>query len=320
MVSEGIRAWLLEPSDPSVRYRTLTELLGVSSSHPDAICARKEIAVSSPVQQILSSMHPSGYWLQMNPRTHKMVGDGVEYGSFATTHFCLSYLAHLGMNRTDPGITLSANRYLDLAQPDGDWGGHMSCLLGYNIQTLIMLGFGSDKRLKQSIQLLLESARPDGGYLCDPHEAKPGRRSPKSCIRGSLKALTAFCELGQKYWDHPSCKGLIGYFLNRDGIFAMTDRARLVNKDVGLMIFPFHWRAGLVEALYILSRMGHGRDPRLDRAWKLLETKSDKAGRFVLDWTPSQSLWKVGTRGQPNRWMTLYSLLAYKARESSVLN
>ncbi len=316
MVSESIRSWLLESTDPSVRYRTLTELLGVSSTHSDAISARKGIPASAPVRQILGSMHPSGYWLQRNPRTHAMVGDGVEYGSFATTHFCLSYLAHLGMDRTDPSIALAANRYLDLVQPDGDWGGHLSCLFGYNIQTLIMLGFGSDKRLKQSIRLLLESARPDGGYLCDPHEAKSGRRRPKSCVRGSLKALSAFYELGQQYWDQTSCKGLIDYFLNRDGIFAMTDRARLVNKDAGLMIFPFHWRAGLVEVLYILSKLGHGRDLRLDRAWTLLGTKSDKAGRFILDWTPGQSLWKVGMRGQPNKWMTLYALLAYKAREN----
>ncbi len=79
------------------------------------------------------------------------------------------------------------------------------------------------------------------------------------------------------------------------------------------MLFPFHWRAGLVEVLYHLSRMGYGNDQRLKRAWALLATKSNSEGRYLLEWTPSQSAWKVGKRGAANKWMTLYALLAQKA-------
>ncbi len=87
------------------------------------------------------------------------VGDGAVYGSFATTHFCLSYLAHLGMNRSDQRVALAADRYLDLIAPDGDWYKHFSCLYGYNIQTFIKLGYRDDARLKRSIELLANSAR-----------------------------------------------------------------------------------------------------------------------------------------------------------------
>lgn len=66
--------------------------------------------------------------------------------------------------------------------------------------------------------------------------------------------------------------------------------------------------------------MGFGKDPRLDRAWKLLAAKADRTGRFILEWTPTQSPWKVGKRGQPNKRMTLYALLAKKAREGSARN
>jgi hypothetical protein len=317
MISDSIKSWLLEPSEPSVRYRTYTELLGVPAEEPEVAQSQKIIPNSTAVQQILESMKPEGYWVQRNPRTHATVGDGVEYGSFATTHFCLSYLAHLGMDNLDRKVALAANRYLDLIQPDGDWYKHFSCLYGYNIQTFIMLGYREDKRLQRTVELLLDTVRSDGGYLCDMHEAKTSRRKVKSCIRGSLKALTAFCELGPQYWDHPSCKNLIGYFLNREGIFTMKDLHRPVNNDVQMMIFPFHWRAGLVEVLYTLSRMGYGKDSRLARAWNLLGTKADRTGKYILDWTPTQSIWKVGKRGQPNKWLTLYALLAMKAMESS---
>jgi hypothetical protein len=92
-------------------------------------------------------MHPDGYWLQRNPRTKEYVGDGVVYGSFATTHFCLAYLAELGMDGSHPQVAKAAERYLNLQKPDGDWWDHFSCLIGYNIRTFILLGYREDERV-----------------------------------------------------------------------------------------------------------------------------------------------------------------------------
>ena len=55
---------------------------------------------------------------------------------------------------------------------------------------MIRLGYRGDPRVQKAIDLMLSTARPDGGYLCDLHE-KPNRRPPKSCVRGSAKALLA---------------------------------------------------------------------------------------------------------------------------------
>jgi hypothetical protein len=121
LVSDRIKSWLLEPSDPSVRYRTYVELLATPADEPEAAEAFMAIPASVSVRQILERMHPDGFWLQQKPRTLGSVGDGVEYGSFATTHFCLSYLAHLGMNLRNKQVALAANRYLDLLLPEGDW-------------------------------------------------------------------------------------------------------------------------------------------------------------------------------------------------------
>ncbi len=308
-----VTEWLLEESDPSVRFRTLTELLDVPLADTEAMAARKAIPTSYQVQQLLETMHPAGYWLQTDPRTLRTVGDEVEYGKFATTHFCLAYLAEMGMDRSHPKVGLAAERYLNLQKADGDWGSHFSCLFGYNIRTFLMLGYRGDKRLERSIDLLENSSRGDGGYLCDMHEAKGSRRAPKSCIRGSLKALAAFAALGPAYWKHQSCAKLLQYFLDREGIYQREELLTPVNKDVVTMLFPFHWRAGLVEVLYYLSMMGYGHDRRLKRAWAILASKTEPDGRFILEWTPTQSAWKVGKRGAGNKWMTLYALLARKA-------
>ena len=148
------------------------------------------------------------------------------------------------------------------------------------------------------------------------HETAGGRK--KSCIRGSLKALAALSELGPEYWEQASCRRLIGYFLDREGIYRRSELRVVANKDVQTMIFPFHWRAGLVEVLFHLSRMGYGDDSWLRRAWALLASKSTSEGRHILEWTPSQSAWKVGRPGAANKWLTLYALLAQKAAGRSV--
>lgn len=187
--------WLLEPSDPSVRYRTLVELLDRSDT-PEAREAQRLIPDSAPVKRLLGAMHPDGYWLQKKSGTGVLLGDGVEYGSFGTTHFCLSYCAESGLNREHPLVAKAAERYLSLQQADGDWWMHLSCLYAYNIRTFIMLGYREDERLKD--------------------------------------------------------------------------------------------------------------------AWAVLDSRMDAEGLFKLCWTPKQSPWKAGKEGEPNKWVTLYCLLAKK--------
>lgn len=101
-----------------------------------------------------------------------MLGDGVEYGAYGTTHYCLSYLAEHGLDRTNSQVSKAAERYLNLQIEDGDFYKHFSCLLGLNIRTFTILGYEDDPRIKKSISLLLNTKRPDGGYLCDVHEDK----------------------------------------------------------------------------------------------------------------------------------------------------
>jgi hypothetical protein len=69
--------WLLEPSNPSVRYRTMTELLDRKKDEVEVVQAKEHIFSSQMVTQILSKMRPDGYWLQKKPSTNEFVGDGV---------------------------------------------------------------------------------------------------------------------------------------------------------------------------------------------------------------------------------------------------
>jgi hypothetical protein len=312
---EGID-WLLEVEDPSVRYRTLTEILDKSSRDIEVLESRKQIVGSISVKSIFAKMHPNGYWFQKNPRSGEILGDGVLYGAFGTTHFVLSYLAELGLDKNHPLVRRAALRYLGLQRSDGDFYGHFSCLLGFNIRTFVILGFNEDVRVQKSIDLLLITPRADGGYLCDMHEGKYKTKQAKSCIRGSVKALLAFSYLPE-LWNHPRVIKLVNYFLHREGIFRTTNLREFVNKDMQRNSFPITWRANVFEILLALSKMGYGRDKRLKRAWGVLDEKRDVQGRYILDWNPMQSPWKVGKRNQPNKWLTFYSILAHKFKNNN---
>jgi hypothetical protein len=165
---------------------------------------------------------------------------------------------------------------------------------------------------------MLSTEREDGGYLCDMHEGKYKTRETKSCIRGCAKAILAYAELPE-YWQHPRCLQLVEYYLKRDVLWSTKKPDQFVNEDIPRAVFPIIWRSTFWEPIYALSKMGYGNHPRMQRAWQYLDSRLDEMGRLALDFTPVQATWKVGERGEPNPWLTLYVQLAKKYRETQPL-
>jgi hypothetical protein len=299
---------LLLSKNPSIGYRTMIELLDFPESDPTVIQSKANVLKSADVKKLFSLMHPDGYWLQKHPKKNIFLGEGVEYGAFATTHYILSYLAEMGLTKEHPLIAKAADRYLSLIKPDGDWWNHMSCLNGLNIRTFIRLGYKNDERLQRVIELMLSTNRADKGFLCDMHEKRSKKK--KSCFRGTLKMLIAFCELPE-YYNHPRVTQLIEYFLSRNAIFDST-KTHWVNSDINRFAFPITWGANTWEVVFALSKMGFGNDERLSAAWRLIESKLDSNGFVTIDWTPAQCPVKFGKRNNPNEWITLYYEIAKK--------
>jgi len=305
----GVLNWLLETDNPSVRYRTLTELLRVPKDNPEVRQARAGILTSTPVRNIFAKMHPDGYWL------HRGVGAGMGYAMSSSTHFVLAYLAELGLDRGDERIARAVKRYLSLQPPDKsnpmpweippDYRNHQSCLYAYNIRTFIQLGYRDDPRMHERVEVLLNDWRTDGGYLCD----RPSFSSKtKSCIRGTVKALMAFAELPE-LWQSERCRALVDYFLKRQVIYKNGQPGTLIRSEVVATVFPFVINASLLEPLYALSRMGYGNHPALNAAWQQLEAKLYDQDRYLLDHS-RQSIFNAGPNGQPNKWITLYAYMA----------
>jgi hypothetical protein len=90
-LTSNVLDWLLEPGNPSIRYRTLTELLGEDLNNPEVTQVKAKIATSKPVTRIFAKMDPAGYWYYLDKRTNRGLGDGVEYWDYTTTHFNLAF-------------------------------------------------------------------------------------------------------------------------------------------------------------------------------------------------------------------------------------
>jgi hypothetical protein len=314
LLPPGVLDWLLEDKNPSVRYRTLRELLGAPEGAPEVREARARIPESRWAKRIFAKMHPDGYWL------HRGKGAGVAYAMSSSTHFVLAFLAELGLDREDNRVAKAVERYLNLKPADDpdpqpweippDYRNHQSCLYAYNLRTFIRLGYRDDPRIRARIEVLLDDVRPDGGYLCDRDSFT---ETTKSCIRGSVKALTAFAEL-PALWETPRCRQLIDYFLRRR-IYHRTDRPdEVIRDELITIIFPFVISGSLLEPLYALSRMGRGRHPALEPAWDQLASKRDADGRYPVEWYPP-TYFTPGPKGKPNKWATLYAYLALQARD-----
>ena len=296
--------WLLQSSDPSIRFRTQRDLLGIK---PDE-SLQNEIMTSKNVTRIFSKMHPDGMWLK------KEIGAGIDYSHGSTTHFILSYLAELGLNKSDPRIDKAVNRYLDLKSKDNwltapDHLTGQSCLYAHNIRTFILLGYKEDPRVQERISTLLAEVRDDDGYLC---RRLSYTQKTKSCIRGTLKALMAYAELPE-LWSTDSCKRTVHYFLKRN-VYFKTANPTIKIRGGMVTIFPFVIFCSLLESLYALSKMGYGHDPALEDAWNELEKRNNGEGKYKLDWS-SKSLFVPGIRGEINEWVTFYAYLALKNKE-----
>ncbi len=318
-IPENVLHWLLERENPSIRYRTMKEIQNRPSTDKKMIETQKSILQAFNVKKIKKAMHPEGYWT-IKKHDGRIIGAGVEYATFNTTHYVLGYLAELGLTREEPWVELAADRYLSLQASDEEFWNYLSCLLGLTLRTFAKLGFGEDPRLLKRLVLLESQIRYDNGYLCDLHEGKRKRgQLVKSCYRGSVKALFGLSEFPQ-VWHKPFVKDLVNYFLKREVLFKTTNKKKLVRKDANLIFFPFTYYAGLINVLYPLCKMGYDSDKRVKRAWEILEKHRTEEKKYILDSSPHNRYLNPGERKQPNKWVTFYSYLCKILREGSIKN
>jgi len=302
--------WLLEGEDPSIKYRTLTELVGLDANDPQVQTVQRRIPGNNAVDLLFSAMAEDGSW-QYGYRDQMS-----RYLKFLSA--TLSYAAELGLTVHDERVARAVRHLFSMQQQDGDFHRHYSCYNGLLLRALNRLGCAEAEETRLLRKLVLRSIRHDGGSHCDMRPRR-GRTAPgphKSCIKGALKSLLAFAE-DRELSRTEECDHLAEYFLRRRLIFRSDDPGVPVVNELTKLSFPITYHPALLEPLYALSMLGYATRDELEDAWIILAGKADDDARLSLERSLNWNHLFCGIRGRQSKWLTLYGAIVEKYRYGS---
>ena len=314
-------AWLLEPSNPSVRYFALRDLLDRPESDSEVRSARESIMRTGPVPMILAKQRRGGYW-------------GIEEDFYARSKYkgtvwTFILLAELGADGRDPRIrdtceflfTWSQDRtsggfaYRGSKKLGGQPSGIIPCLTGNMAWGLERFGLGDDPRTRKAVDWIVRYQRLDDGDGPKPRGWPYDGREPcygrHTCFMGPAKALKALAEIPEdrRSPDVQRFLGETGEYFLKHRIYKRSHDLSAPGKPFWTRLgFPRMWRFDLLETLDILAGLGI-RDERLGDAVELVRSKRNAFGCWPLESSfEGKTLVSLERTGRPSKWVTLFAL------------
>ncbi|OGD21588.1 MAG: nitrogen fixation protein NifH [Candidatus Aminicenantes bacterium RBG_16_63_16] len=317
--------WLLEEDNPSVRYFTLVDIVGLSPRDRRVAAARRAIMEKGIVPKILALQKESGYW--------ESPEDFYIRTKYKGTVWQLIILAELGAGGSDPRIRKACEFVLEYSQDRtsggfayrgsrGGGGQHSAvipCLTGNMVWSLIRLGRLRDARVRRGLDWITTYARFDDGESRAPKAWPYDKREPcwgkHTCHSAAAKFLKALAEIpeGERSADiRRTIDEATEYFLKHH----IYKRSHNLNKAVKpkweKFGFPTVWDGDALEVFEILARLGC-RDSRMQDAADLIISKQDEQGRWLLENTYNGKFRaNIERKDRPSKWVTLLALRALR--------
>jgi len=313
-------AWLLERNNPSVRYLTLTQLLGRSGEDPEAREAQSAIPRWPIAQGILQAQYPQGYWVKSDR------GYSPKYRS---TIWQVLFLAELGAP-CSPGIERACDHVLshayleDLGLFSAQKGasGAIFCLNGNLLWALRWFGYGQHVVVQRVNERLAEAVLRDGFRCCYNAGAAGDRRSWLPCAWGAIKVLRAFAAIPVPQRSSKTSEAIqdgIEFLRSSDLAAADYPNVHGISRRWFRLGFPLGYDSDILEGLEVLTGLGWGEDRRLRGAVELLLGKQDTVGRWPLERTLNRTWVPFGQCGEPSKWVTLRALRTLAGVDPSIL-
>jgi hypothetical protein len=316
-MNKEIINWLLEEKEPSIRYRTLTELLDYPYDNKEVISAKEKVTNCKNVERIFSRTNDKNIF------PHKP-----EYFGNWTTFNYLTALVELGITREDKRIwpiidwilTPGDDKQEYFVQKELgyayllDTNNLGSCRQVSFLCTLVRLGYLDDPRVKKLIEAFMEKSRFDGGYLCKWKKSRHEGKEPKSCYIATVPALMLYSVLPKSYRKGKKYNGLINYFKSRNIIYSKIEPEKMICQPQ----FSFNFSLPqILMVAYSMGKLGMGNIPEMEGVWEILESKPTVDGKYILEYEETKKAILMDKKGQPNKWITFYMLLAQKYKEKS---
>ncbi|MFC1706792.1 nitrogen fixation protein NifH [Planctomycetota bacterium] len=317
--------WLLDASEPSVRYLTLVDLRGESPNGKLAKKARRAIGDRGTVPEILARQQPEGHW-ETPARMYT--------AKYRGTLWQVLVLAELCADPTDPRVRRACAWVLEHAQePDGGGfsmatskraaggvpGQVIPCLTGNMVWALSRLGFGDDRRVQRGVAWLERYLRCDDGDTEPPDDPVFNRLEicwgRHTCFMTVSKALKAIADIPAERRSAQLQERVdeAVEFLLAHHLFKHSHDLGKVSKPGWTRFgFPLMYQTDVLDLLRVLTRLGV-KDPRMAEAIELLVSKQDQGGRWKLANTFNGKMQvDIERKGQPSHWITVHALRVLK--------
>lgn len=294
-MNDNVVQWLLEDSNPAVKYRTKTELINLDYNSQDVKSSREQLLLSDDVKSALSFF---------------------QIGKAYADAYAFSALAEYGLTRHDINIDDRVEKYI------ANYGFNDGCGEGFLLRNLIALGYYEHPLVNQELKCVLDTQQSDGGYPCvskNPKIKKPNVPH-KSCFQMTTSYLLLAAELYKIKVIIPQTDNLVKYFLEREILYRHDNKNQVVKAEMGITFHPpVATRIGLHMIMYALSVLHRSGDPACNRAWNLLESKCNDDGRYIIEGSLTKPYIKTEKPGKPSKWVTFYSLLAKQQFEKQTI-
>ncbi len=260
--------WLLEESQPSIRYLTLKELLGKPENDPDVRATKELLATRGWAADILSRQDSGGWWYSEK---------SLYRPKYLSTMWMLPILSDLGLTREEPRVRKACELWMQrLAKKDGGFSTDLArisemCITGNTARVLIKFGYVEHPRVKIALEWLLKDQKENGGWRC-------GWRNG---VIDGWEPLSVFIAYPRKKWTK-SIKSAV----ERGAEFYLTRELHKEGKRYEPWYrfhYPIHYYYDLLVGLDLMTALGYGGDRRLSYAVSLLKKKRRPDGRWNLD-------------------------------------
>ncbi len=268
--------WLLEDSQPSIRYLALKQLLERPSGDSEVKGAGKAISETGWARNILSQQTAEGQWGS---------GRSLYRPKYVSTNWMLLMLSDLGLTKEDPAIDKACRNWMDLfGAEDGGFAisakggarrGHL-CTTGNTARALVKFGYEDHPRVRKAFDWFVKSQAEKGGWSCFDIGSPPKGRN-----LDSWEPLSAFAVYPRQKW---SCS--MKSAVEKGAEFFLERELHIQGQKYEPWYrfhYPVHYYYDILVGLDFITALGYTDDKRLEFALSLLKKKRRKDGRWNLD-------------------------------------
>ena len=273
-LSQLVTDWLLGKDQPSIRYLTLTQLLGRPEKDSDVKQTKDDITKFGWAKDILDRQLPTGSWVHEK---------SLFSPTFAATFWMLLILSDLGLTRREPMIDKACQLWIDHNQTkdggfsqSGKSGGHL-CITGNTARALVKFGYIDHPKVTKAFQWLVKNQAELGGWSCWNFGKPPYSKRTLD----SWEPLSAFAVYPRQKWTRSmklACERGAEFFLERE---LHKEGARW--EPWYRFHYPIHYYYDLLVGLDFMTALGYSDDKRLGFAISLLKEKRRQDGRWNVD-------------------------------------